>query len=285
MNAPSDPVGQLIETIAKDKADALTQLKTWAKEPISLKRPVFFVPGWTDDINKGWTIPYSSVNTSMENWSDQIFSNSNLAYFINFSKEDSASCDSFLDFSKILRDRVRRLLGQAQDFDILGHSMGGLDIRGAVIDEKDPLLGINHCVLVAVPNEGSQWGDLCKAHMIRSSRNLTDAQVTQGVNMDPSHPIIQSLNHIELKRLFLKNINRLYTLRGWSDTAIFGSSRFQYSGMEAEFPGKVTEINYDGTTHTGRNGITQDPRVIAHIVRILLDLPLTEPLRNYGNVG
>jgi len=30
----SDPVGQLIETIAKDKADALAQLKAWAKTPI-----------------------------------------------------------------------------------------------------------------------------------------------------------------------------------------------------------------------------------------------------------
>ena len=55
--------------------------------------------------------------------------------------------------------------------------------------------------------------------------------------------------------------------------------------MEAEFPGKVTEINYDGTSHTGRNGITQDPRVVADIVRILLDLPLAVPLRNYGNLG
>ena len=127
-------------------------------------------------------------------------------------------------------------------------------------------------------------GDLCKAHLIRDPRNLTDAQVTQGVNMDPDHPMIQAINHVELKRLFLKNINKLYTIRGWKDTAVFSSSRFAYPGMNAEFPGKVTEINYDGTSHTGRNGITQDPRVIADIVRILVDLPLAVPWRNYGDI-
>ena len=42
----------------------------------------------------------------MEDWSEKIFSNPELAYFINFSKEDSKSSDSFLDYSKILRDRV-----------------------------------------------------------------------------------------------------------------------------------------------------------------------------------
>ena len=269
--APTDPVQVFTQAIEKQKSDALVQLKVWTQKPVALKRPVFFVPGWTDEICKGWTIPYTRLNTSMEDWSEKIFSNPGLAYFINFSKEDSLSCDSFLDFSKILRDRVRRLLGANKTFDILGHSMGGLDVRAAIIDDKDPLLGVNNCFLVATPNEGSQWGDICKAHFIRDPRNLTDAQVSQGVNMDPDHPMIQAINHIELKRQFLKNINKLYTIRGWKDTAVFSSSRFTYPGMEAEFPGKVTEINYDGTSHTGRNGITQDPRVVADVVRVLTD--------------
>jgi len=281
----SDPVQQLFQTIEKEKADALAQLKAWARGPLTLKRPVFFVPGWTDDICTGWTIPYSSGNTSMKDWGERVFSNPELAYYLNFSKADSDSYDSFLDCSRIIRDRVRRLLGPKKEFDILGHSMGGLDIRAAVIDDKDPLLGVNNCIFVGVPNEGSQWGDLCKAHLISSRKKLTAAQIIQGVNMDPDHPIIQTINHIELKRLFLKNINRLYNLRGWKDTAVFGRSRFQYPGMEAEFPGKVMEMNYDGTTHTGRNGMTQDPRLIADIVRILLELPLAAPRLNYGNIG
>lgn len=268
-----DPVQKFTKAIEKEKSDALAQLKSWTQKPVALKRPVFFVPGWTDDINKGWTIPYTKSNISMEEWGDRIFSNPNWAYYLNFSKADSEACDSFLDYSKILRERVRRLLGKSEDFDILGHSMGGLTVRAAVIDDEDPLLGVNHCVLVAVPNEGSEWGGLCKAHVIRDPRKLTDAQVTQGVNMDPDHAIIRSINTIELKRLFLKNINRLYTIRGWKDTAVFSSSRFQYKGMEGEFPGKATEINYDGTSHTGRNGITQDVRVIADVVRVLVGLP------------
>ena len=101
----------------------------------------------------------------------------------------------------------------------------------------------------------------------------------------PDHPIIQAINQVEIKREFLKNINKLYTLRGWKDTAVFSSSRFTYPGMDAEFPGKVTEINYDGTSHTGRNGITQDPRVIADIVRILTDFPFGKTSLNYGELS
>ena len=278
-----DPIQTFTQTIETQKSVALTQLNTWTQTPATLKRPVFFVPGWTDDICKGWTIGYSRLNTPMQDWADKIFTNPNLGYFINFSKADSDSCDSFLDYSKILRERIWRLVGRDQPFDILGHSMGGLDIRAAIIDEKDPLLNVNNCLLVAAPNEGSQWGDLCQAHLIRDPRKLTDAQVRQGVNMDPDHPIIQAINQVKVKREFLKNINKLYTLRGWKDTAGFSSSRFTYSGMEQEFPGKVTEINYDGTTHTGRNGITQDPRVTTDIVKILTDIPMAENRLNYGN--
>ena len=87
-----------------------------------------------------------------------------------------------------------------------------------------------------------------------------------------------------LIRLFLKNINKLYTIRGWKDTAVFSSSRFTYPGMEAEFPGKVTEMNYDGTSHTGRNGITQNPRVVADVVRVLTDMPELRAKLNYGKL-
>lgn len=40
----------------------------------------------------------------------------------------------------------------------------------------------------------------------------------------------------------------------------------------------------EGATHSQQYGITQDPRLILNVVRILLDIELEKPRNNYGYI-
>ena len=49
-----------------------------------------------------------------------------------------------------------------------------------------------------------------------------------------------------------------------------------------EFKKKVRVIDIQGAEHTGPLGITQDPRAVLWLIRILGDLPLPEEKLNHG---
>jgi len=151
----NDPLKDMREEREEQKNDAIAQLNKFKNNKITLERPVFFVPGWTDESCQCWTADEEnkdSVKTCLEG----MCSNFNFAHFVNF-EEESDSCDSFLDFGVFLKQKIEKLIGDKQDFDILGHSMGGLDTRAAVIQES-PLLNINKCITVATPHWGDNFG-------------------------------------------------------------------------------------------------------------------------------
>ena len=51
----NDPLKDMREEREEQKNDAIAQLNKFKNNKITLERPVFFVPGWTDESCQCWT--------------------------------------------------------------------------------------------------------------------------------------------------------------------------------------------------------------------------------------
>lgn len=70
---------------------------------------------------------------------------------------------------------------------------------------------------------------------------------------------------------------------GTRDQAVMRGARFNKVGIDQKLYEKRVEIlEIDGATHSQKYGITQDPRTILAVLRILLDIELEKPKYNYG---
>ena len=72
----------------------------------------------------------------------------------------SRSCKSFFDFGDILKDKIHKRIGKRKHFDLVGHSMGGLDSVAAITDEEQTLKHVNKLITVATPHQGSELGEI-----------------------------------------------------------------------------------------------------------------------------
>jgi len=182
----------------KQKQEAIDQLNKFKIDKINLNRPVIFVAGWRDERCKAW-IEDTRNNISIKTWFEHIAVDSDDASFINFEKE-TKDCASFLDFGEFLKNQIWSIMGKNSEFDIVGHSMGGLDIRAAMT-QGEPLLGCHKCITVATPHQGDHFGGMnlflmtgWRGKIFSKFRPMTPYHVVQGKNLDPDYPPIQTIN-------------------------------------------------------------------------------------------
>jgi len=269
----------------KQKNESLVQLNTFKQRKITLRRPVFFIPGWTDEDCKCWAKGQWG-QLSIRQWFEDIVANSADSHFITFS-DVTKDCKSFLDFGEALKRKILDVIGADHEFDIVGHSMGGLNTRAA-ITRGDPLLHTNKCLTVATPHQGDHLGGIQK--FLRTSwlgkiiGTSTPYHIEQGKNLDPDYEPIKIINTDESRRLFLERINKLYQFKGTRDFCVKGSAIMKNNGIESLYEEKTEQIIVEGADHTGKIGICQDPRTILTIVKVLLDIELPKPDFNYGYI-
>lgn len=270
------------------KQNALSKLREFIDKKIQLKRPTFLVPGWTDESCSCWIRPFKE-NESIKYWFDNIFIDSGKIEYINFEKE-SPNCNSFFDFGEVLKNKIWNSIGKNAKFDIIGHSMGGLDIRAAISDEN-PLLNVHNCLTVATPHQGDNFGGVNiwsrRAPIIRSIIEWVmpqkPYQIIQSRALDPDYAQIQDVNKTKNKEAFLERINKLYQFKGTRDFTVKGSAYINEKDLDSKLcKEKIDYVEIDGADHVGLVGITQDPRTILKIIEILSDLPLEKPEKNYG---
>lgn len=121
--------------------DELTDLATrWLNNHVqqfSLRRPLFLIPGYDDERGGCWIGP-----NSLDEWGRKVFQNWDSARrLITFPFPYERPMDSFLDFG----DDVRGIIapnnpdtgGATGEYDLVGHSMGGLDAFAALVDDLD----------------------------------------------------------------------------------------------------------------------------------------------------
>jgi hypothetical protein len=149
------------EQMARDaeRARARRRLEKLKEEKISLQRDVFFVPGWSDEKARCWSKCYRNGYTIMEDQIKLVTKNPEKAHFITFSEDESKKCESFLDFAKVLKKRIDNEVGLNTPIDLVGHSMGGLDIIAAITQGPNPLSNVKRCITVATPHRGSDLGE------------------------------------------------------------------------------------------------------------------------------
>ena len=100
---------------------ALSKLTNLKSNKLRLDRPVFFVPGWTDEAAAAWRQPLDG-HRCIEQWFKDVVSNPEFVYFVDFSAE-ATSCQSFLDFGEVLKKQVRAVVKDGGIFDLVCYSM------------------------------------------------------------------------------------------------------------------------------------------------------------------
>jgi hypothetical protein len=261
--------------------EALKHLNAWKKSKIILKRPVFFVPGWTDEDCKCWTFGERD-KIPIKQWINDIVKNYDRANYITFN-EETINCKSFLDFGEVLKTKIWNAIGKETGFDIVGHSMGGLDIRAAIVCGS-PLLNVNKCLTIATPHQGDQLGGLNWWLIERGIRKMSSCCAEQGKNLDPDYEPIKLINKTENRNLFLQRVNRLYQFKGTLDFCVKGSAIMRDDGIETLYRQKTEKVTVEGANHTGDIGICQDLRSVISIIKILLVIELPKPNFNYGYI-
>lgn len=274
------PVQEMQKQRRKQKAEAKKKLENFVLNKISLQRPVFFVPGWTDETNVCWKTAYKNGYTPIKEWISKIYGNHHLAHYITFSNKESKKCRSFLDFAVILKTRIWSQIGGKTKFDIVAHSMGGLDADAAITDDNNPLENVHNFITVATPHLGSELGELGPKF-----KKYQPHHAIQCVNLDPDQLPIKFINTLEKRKILLNRIHKLYCLMGTQDMAVMRSARYNKNGLNSDLYKKMIEIvEFEGAGHSQKFGITQDPRAILAIINILTGVKLTKTDSNYGYI-
>lgn len=286
----TDPVQEERRKRERQKERALDKLRSLAGQGITLKRPVFFVPGWTGEEGKAWKGYDAKVlpgHGPVRAWIDRIIRKpdrtSRISYII-FSKEESRNSKSFLDFAEILKARVRgKVASQDEPIDLIGHSMGGLDIVAAITQGQDPLLNVNNCVTVASPLRGVAYARFIKElDKLLPWLDWEPHHHVQIRNMGHRSNPISKINSLENRVKLLERISAFYQLEGTQDMRVMRSARLRTDGLPNSLKQKITHLIIEGASHSGAAGITHDPRAVLYLISIILGIPIEQPTRNYG---
>jgi pimeloyl-ACP methyl ester carboxylesterase len=131
------------ERTVEERTLARKRLRELMDAPVTLARPVYFVPGWRDEMGGCWQ--------RMEEWLSEVVTNyRSHVHIVQFDAPGGGSVppwEDFLDFGDDLAGLVGRDVGSSsQQVDLVCHSMGGLDAAAAIA-----LLGARHPELEAKP--------------------------------------------------------------------------------------------------------------------------------------
>ena len=274
----NNPVTELQQQRQDERQQAVAQLEALAQHPPTLQRPVFFVPGWTDEQNRCWTSPYRSGDVTINTLLARTMRNPTSARYVTFTQRQSQRSTSFLDFGRLLKRRIVKAIGDAP-CDLVGHSMGGLDAIAAMLDDARPRLRVTNLVTVATPHQGSELGEIAA-----QLGHFSPHHALQAKHLDPDQPPIQFLNQLDTRRALLQRVGRLWCLMGTRDMAVMRSARYRTDGLSAALKQKIEVIDIGGARHSAIYGITQDPRLILGVITILLGMAVEPPRYHDGTL-
>ena len=278
--ATRDPVEKMREERKRQKEHALKKIEELMKNKVELKRPVFFVPGWRDEVCVCWKTAYQKGYKPIREWILSIIKNKELAYFVTFTQKETQGCSSFFELGHILKTKIWHAIGDHETFDLVGHSMGGLDASAAITDNIEPLQNVCSLITVATPHQGSELGEIGPLF-----EKYEKHHALQCLNLDPDQLPIKLINKLETRKRLLENIQKLYCLTGTRDMAVMRSARFNTEGIDTDFYNKkVALIEFGGATHSNKEGITQDPRSMLTIIHLLIGIEPEKPKYNYGYI-
>ncbi len=275
------------DKINREKLESLKkctlELESYRSNKLKLKCHTFFVPGWTSEDCAAWLKPYEEIPKKYKDyywpvahWIDEIIENKELAHYITFTDEETKSSPSFMELGGYLK---RKVLDLAQDnpVNLVGHSMGGLDIRAAILDSVKPFLKVKNVITVGTPNNGNKF-----VNLLVKIKNYPEHWKKQCLSMHPDSEAIKSINSLESRLKLLNSIDKFYVFMGMRDMAVTKSPKLNKEGLATSLcEQKIMTIQTATAEHSGKDGITQDARISLPIIKILTGIKL----RSSGNKG
>jgi hypothetical protein len=263
-----------------ERAAALATLERWQERPLTLRRPVYFVPGWTDESGE-------SAWYRMSRWVPEVCANAaTRAWFVRFVRDRGTGPPEHEDFVRFGIDLARLVSADpavaTEGVDFVCHSMGGLDALAAIglLEERPeervaPVRGTRNLVALDTPFRGfaaarnrllgsianaRRQGDLAVASQLAAMRadSLRIAQVWRARNR------------------FLGSVEAFWP-RGadnWSglievphESASFGGPADFDESLRPRYRGYRS---WPGTSHSGKAaGVTNDLRAVVEVLEIL----------------
>jgi len=262
--------------LKQQKKNAYQELMKLVKLGLPLVRPVFVVPGWTDESCWNWVKPYA-LQLPLKAWTSKIVKNKKLVYYVTFTDAESKSCKSFIDFGGILKKRIEDTVGKSNEFDIIGHSMGGLDIRSAIAIHG--LKNTQNCITVATPHKGAmlaEIGNILKVKYLPHHKAQCNALARRSQE-------INELNSFDNRKKFIESIQKLFQFSGTYDKVVqIKESRIESRDLSQTLRNKTMQVLFDRADHVDEKGITRDVRVIVALLHVLVGIEPERPKYNYG---
>jgi len=288
---PADPVQEESAKRRRQKEQALAKLNSLVGKSLSLKRHVMFVPGWAGEEGQAWRgydQPVLKGHAPIKEWIDKIVKDSGKVTYVkylDFSPQESSASKSFLDFAELLKAKVRKEVASDEPIDLIGHSMGGLDIAAAITQGDDALTNVQNCVTVASPLKGIAYDKFVKkVDELLPWLHWEPYHYVQIRSMDHHADAITRINTLENRVKLLQRVKAFYQLEGTQDITVMRNARLRTDGLPDALKQKITQLMIEGASHSGATGITHDPRTVLYLISIIADIPIEKPKFNYGYI-
>lgn len=295
-------------TFSLTKTEARKELREFGDKKITLEMDIFFVPGWTDEGCVCWTEPciepgedkLAGLEYTVRDW-EYIIENPQRMHYIRlvrkeksiniirdrkgkikkveFKSDPSYNYTNFFQFAELIKSKIRETMkkSNAAGIDLVGHSMGGLDIIAAITLEPDddypevkkfirtePLDNVGLVITAATPYKGTLPSDIVKHSRLDEILRPKWSQGTreQCENMAFDSQFIKIINWREIREKLLEKAKKgVHTFSGTNDAAVKPEYAF-IDGAENHEPFRLA-------AHSQRMGITQDPRFHLELFTLL----------------
>lgn len=272
------------DRVELDREAALATLERWQERPLALARPVYFVPGWTDESG-------ASAWYRMKRWIPEVCANApDRAWFVSFERDRGTGPPEHEDFVRFGIDLARLVNADpavaTEGVDFVCHSMGGLDALAAIalIEERPeeqvaPVRGTRNLVALDTPFRGFAAARNRLLGWIANARRQGDIAVASQLAAMRA----DSLRIAEVWRArnhFLGAVQAFWP-RGadnWSglievphESASFGEPDDFAPELRPRYRGYRS---WPDTSHSGKGqGVTNDLRAIVEVLEILTGSP------------
>lgn len=269
-----------LEDAARERATARSALRAWTASKLTLRRPLVFVPGWSDEAGNCWAgfeqvVP--EVVTSAETH----------VHFLKFLEDDGGfpPYDDFLAFAGDLARYVSDNGLGGTELDFICHSMGGLVTLSAltllphapnasglaapkaynVITFDTPFRGFG-----AAKSKLFQWiaatrrkSEVDKQHLFRQLEAMRRDSPQIGLAWDARNDFLQAVDAFWPRGA--DNYSGLLEVP--HDSAAFENSTVFDAGVRKHYNEYLT---YSDTSHSGlAKGVSNDARAIRDALEIV----------------
>ncbi len=277
-----------LKVIAAQRVRARDALWEWTQRPLTLRRRVYFVPGFTDEYGRSCWGEAGSSALCLASQLPEVCTNPELATFVDFKAGGAPPrYENFIRFGAdlarlVAQDRAGAApAGGAAEVDIVCHSMGGLDTLAAIALLDDypelgaPLLaGVRNVITFDTPFLGfAAASNPLFAKLKRMQRPDEPWLTSQLLAMETDSLRIAEV--AQARDQFLSRVQAFWPRGADNAAGLLEVPHESASFGEREDFAPSNQAHYreyrpwDDTSHSGAKGLTRDPRAIVETLEIL----------------